>query len=187
MLISLLPFSAQAGTGGGEYAPMLSAGVNFYSGDTGKSLTGALGYLLSLKAEKRKNFLRPFAAAEFEYSSGTASVGAASPSFTLMGGGFRGGVDMFVFTTGRFQVFLGGAGVLSWHMLKMPSPPAGTEPNTQGISYGYEAGAGVEMRLGSAEGNAIRIETTYSSISSNLAEISGFQLTGFKFLIGIVY
>ncbi|MCM2322869.1 MAG: hypothetical protein NDJ90_06370 [Oligoflexia bacterium] len=181
-----MPSGALA-AGGGEYAPVMGLGFKFFNGDTGKSLTGAQAYGLHFRAEKRRGWLRTFADAEFEYSGGTASVGTESPTFSLYGGGFLGGANIFVFTTGRFQAFFGGAGVLAWHMLKLTPAPSGVEPNTQGLSFGYEVRAGVDMRLGSADGNAIRLESGYSAVTSRIGGQSGFQLAGFKFVLGLVY
>lgn len=185
--LGLLPVNGFAAGAGGEYAPIAAPGIIFHAGDAGKSLTGASGYLLRLGAEKRKGFLRPNARLEIEYSSGTASVGDSEPDFTLFHGGFHGGLNLFIFTTGRFQAFVGGAGVASWSQLQLTSPPDGVEENTQSLSFGYETSAGVDMRLGSAEGNAIRLESSFYSVSSGLAGEGSFQLQGFKFLLGIVF
>ena len=173
--------------GGGEYAPILETGVNFHSGDTGKSISGSNEYVVTFRAEKRKGMWRPTIAADLGYASGTASVGAESPSFTMMGAGFLGGVHLFPFTTGRFQPFVGGSGILAWNFMKLATPPTGVEPNTQGLSLGYEISAGVDLRLGNVEGNALRIHGGLWSATSSLAGVSGFQLTGFRLSLGVAY
>lgn len=172
---------------GGEYAPILQTGINFHTGDTGKSLTGATGYVVTFRAEKRKGIFRPSMAADLNYASGNASIGSDTPTCTLMGLGFLGGVHIFPFTTGRFQPFFGGSGVFSWAFMKLPSPPTGVEPNTQGLAFGYEISAGVDLRLGNVEGNAVRIHGGLWNVTSSLGGVSGFQLTGFRFLLGIAY
>lgn len=187
LLSEMIGPQAYAAGGGGEYAPVLGFGYKFFNGDTGKSITGSPGYVLHFRAEKRRGWLRTFADAEFEYSSGTASVGADAPGFSLFGGGFLGGANVFIFTTGRFQAFFGGAGVLAWHMIKLSPAPSGVEANTQSLSLGYEVRAGVDMRLGGADGNAIRLESGYSAVTSSLGGQSGFQLKGFTFVLGLVY
>ena len=175
------------GSSGGDYAPVLDLGINFYTGTTGKSLTGSTGYFFNFRAEDSKGFFRPHAAMELSYSGGQASIGSDTPSSTMFGAGFLAGVHLFAFSTGRFQPFVGGNGVFAWNYLKMTSPPSGIEPNTEGLSFGYEASAGVDMRFGSSEGNALRIKSGYWAVTSKLAGMSGFQLSGFRITIGIVY
>ncbi len=175
------------GASGGEYAPIIEVGANFHTGDTGKSITGASEYVVSFRAEKRKGRFRPTVAADLGYARGNASIGTHSPAFTMLGAGFLGGVHVFPFTSGRFQPFFGGSGILGWNFLKLPAPPTGVEPNTQAISLGYEISAGVDLRFGNIEGNAIRIHGGMWSASSSLAAVSGFQLTGFRLTFGLSY
>lgn len=176
-----------AGAGGGLYAPILVAGPHFFAGDAGTSLTGATGYSLIFAAENRKGFFRPNIAAEFQYASGLASIGSASPSCSLFGTAFAPGVHLVPLDVGRFQPFLGGAGLIAWHYMKLPTPPTGTPANSEGLGFGYEITAGVDIRLGSIEGNALRLQGGFWSLSSSLADVSGFQLSGFRFGIGVVY
>ncbi|OFZ22230.1 MAG: hypothetical protein A2X94_01875 [Bdellovibrionales bacterium GWB1_55_8] len=184
----LVPSGAfAAGGGGGLYAPIVELGANMHTGDSGKSISGAMTYVVTFRAEKRKGMFRPSIAADLGYTSGTASIGAELPGFTMMGAGFLGGIHVFPFTTGRFQPFFGGSGVLAWNFLKLPTPPAGTEPNTQGLSLGYQASAGVDLRFGNLEGQAIRIHGSLWSVSSSLAGVSGFQLAGFRLTLGVSY
>lgn len=186
VIACVAPFCAQA-AGGGVYAPILELGANFHTGDSGKSITGANTYQVTFRAEQRKGMLRPSVAADLGYTSGTASIGADLPAFTMMGAGFLGGVHLFPFTSGRFQPFFGGSGVLAWNFLKLPAPPAGIEPNTQGMSLGYQISAGVDLRFGNIEGRAVRVHGSLWSVNSKLAGISGFQLAGFRLSLGITY
>jgi hypothetical protein len=179
---------ALAGSAGGEYAPIVELGLLFHTGTTGTSITGTNGIGLSLSAEKRKKFIRPFGAFEFERASGLASVGDATPSYALYRGGFQGGIHFFPISGGRFDPFIGGGGHLSWATLQLTSPPEGVEPYTNGLAFGYQVSAGVDMRLGgTSDGNAIRIKSGYYSVTSNLAGISGFQLHAFRISIGVAY
>lgn len=184
-LSSTLTFAG--GGNSGEYAPIIEVGTNFYTGNTGTSITGALGYQATFRAERRKGNFRTTMAADFSYAMGSTTVSESTSDFSLMGVGFLGGIHFFPFLTGRFQPFLGGSGVCSWNFLKLAAPPTNIEPNTQGMAYGYELAAGVDLRFGSSEGNAIRLKGTIWNISSTLAGVSGFQLTGFRLMIGIVY
>jgi len=190
MLIGLLGFVIPAATfaaGGGIYAPIMEAGINFHSGETGKSITGSYEYFMTFRAESRKGIWRPTVAADLVYSRGNASIGAELPSFTMMGAGFLGGVHLFPFPTGQLQPFFGGSGVLAWNFLKLATPPTGIEPQTQGLSLGYEISAGVDLRFGRAEGRALRIHGGLWNVSSSVAGVSGFQLTGFRISLGVTY
>jgi hypothetical protein len=171
----------------GEFSPIVEGGVNFHTGELTKSLNGATSYFVSLRAEKNKGFLHLQEAAEVEFGSGTAYVGSAQPSFTLLSGSYVLGAYIFPFGEGRIRPFLGGNGVMGWSQLKLSNSPAGVDPNTQGIVFGYELSAGVDIRTGSSEGTAIRVRTGYWSTSGTLAGQTGFQLPGFRFSLGLVF
>jgi hypothetical protein len=187
LLALLAPGLAFSAGGGGEYAPIIGAGLHFYAGDTGKSLTGQSGYFLDLQAEKRKGVIRPSILAELSISSGTASIGTAEPSYSMYGSAFLAGANVFIFTQGRFQPFIGGFGVASWSMLKLSSAPAGVEENTTSLGFGYEIVTGADLRFGSADGRAVRIQGGFWSSTSGLGGVSGFQHSGFRLQLGIVY
>lgn len=194
MLSSSYSFAAGTGAGGGgggggsaSFAPIVLAGVKFYSGDSGKSLSGAMEYIVSFRAEKRKGIIRPTMAVDLGYSLGSASINADTPSFQMMSAGFLGGIHIFPSATGRLQPYLGGSGVLAWNYLRLPSPPSGIEPNTQGLALGYELCAGVDLRFGRIEGSALRIHGSLLTVTANLAGITNFQLTGFRLAVGMTY
>lgn len=189
-LILLILFSSPSfakGGGASEFSPVAEIGVNFHTGLTGKSMTGALGQFVTFRAEGRKGFVRMQAASEVQTAVGKASIGAETPSGTLYGSGFLGGVHIFVIPVGRIQPFFGGSGVYAWHYLKITTPPTGVEPQTQTMSFGYEASAGVDIRTGGVEGNAIRIRSGYWNVTGKLGGVSGFQLHGFRIAIGVVW
>jgi hypothetical protein len=179
---------AYARGGGGDYAPIFQLGTNFHSGKTGQSLTGLIGYDLDLRSEKRMGFFRTSFAMNLEFASGAASIGTATPSGTMFGGAFLGGFNLFPFNNGRFQPYLGASPVLSWNILKLTGPPTGVEPNTQSLGYGYQLNVGVDFRFGNVDGNAMRLESSFWSVSAmNLGGQAGFELTGWRFGVGLVY
>lgn len=186
LTLIVIGISAQS-TRAGEYSPVLEGGLEFYTGDPNKSNSGALGYLVSLSAEKRRGFIRYNAIAEFQYSKGTAMLGGATPDYTLYGTSFGLGAHLVFMSESKFQPFVGGEGIFAWHFLKMPSPPAGIDINTAGMSYGYELTAGCDLRLWSTDGRALRIRGGYWAVKGNIANQTGFDLTGFRFTIGVVY
>ncbi|MEK6579936.1 MAG: hypothetical protein AABZ55_11970 [Bdellovibrionota bacterium] len=171
----------------GDYSPILEGGLEFYTGDPAKSNSGAQGYVVSLSAEKKREFIRYNVAAEFQYSSGTAMLAGATPSYTLYGTAFALGAHFVFMSDNKFQPFVGGEGVFGWHFLKMPAPPSGIDINTSGLSYGYEVTAGCDLRLWSTDGRALRLRGGYWAVKSQIANQSGFDLTGFRFTIGVVY
>lgn len=187
LIVSLLASQAAHARGGGQYAPVAEMGVNFHAGETGKSLTGAFGYFLTFRAEDRKGFFRPTIAAELQSAVGKASVGTSKPNFTMYGFSFMPGCHLFGFPVARFLPFVGANAILGWNFLSLKGQPASVEPYTQGISYGYEVSAGVDIRPGSSEGYALRIRSGYWWAQAGLAEISGFQLHGFRITMGMVW
>jgi hypothetical protein len=171
------------------YAPIAEAGVNFYTGPKAGSAAGALGYFLNFRAEPRKGFTRWHVAAQFDYASGKAWINNSQVSFTGYGAAFLPGVHFFAYSDGRFQPFFGGEAIVAWNYIKTPPPGTGANaPQTQGYGFGYELTVGVDMRLGSLEGNALRLRSGYWNVTnSNLAGASTFTFSGFRFCIGVVY
>ncbi len=179
--VALLPLSARAA----DVLAVLEGGVMFHSGEQEKSLAGSFGQFLSLRAEKKKGFLRPQAALEIQKSGGKASILSAEPSYSLWGTAFMAGVHLFPFQEGKFRPFVGGSGVFSWHYMKLTEGPEGSKPQTQSFSFGYEAIAGVD--IGKSTEQAYRIRGALWSVTSALGGVSGIQLNGFKFSIGYVF
>jgi hypothetical protein len=183
-LFVLAPLSAQAG----EYASLVELGTKFYSGTTTPSATGAYGFFLDLRAEKKKGFFRPTAAAEIEYAMGTARFSDDDlPTFTMMSGSFVGGINLFLFSESQILPFLGASGVLGWNVLKLTGQQAGVEANTQGLAYGYEISAGCDLRKSAGADDGIRVRTSFWQTSSTLAGAAGFQLSGWRISIGLMF
>ncbi|MBI4924452.1 MAG: hypothetical protein HY843_00895 [Bdellovibrio sp.] len=175
------------GKAAGEYAPAMDMGVAFFTGTSGKSMTGALAEYFNFRAEDRKGFFRPQAAMEILTAVGKASIGTDTPSASLYNASFIVGVHLFPFTAVRFAPFVGGSGVVGWGYLKMGSPPSGVEANTQSIVYGYELTAGVDLRTGSLDGAAIRIKSGLYVTSGKLGGVSSFMLQGFRISLGMIW
>lgn len=171
----------------GDQTSIFSLGIHMYSGEAKKSATGSSGYLMQFQNERKKGFFRPTFSAELQMATGTASLASATSSFTLYGAGFLGGFNLFFIQEGGFQPFFGACPVLAWNLMKLGSPPTGVDENTQGLAFGYELHAGLDWRPGSADGRAMRIQSTYYQASSTLAKVSGFQLGGFRFSLGFTF
>ena len=170
-----------------ETSPVIEIGATLYAGDTGKSITGATGFFVGFRAEKNRGFFRPTIALKIDYATGEASIGADAPRFSLFGADFPVGFNLFFFDDGKFLPFVGASGVIGWNLLRLASPPAGVEPYTKSLAFGYEVNAGGDLRLGSLKGNAFRIRGSYWAVTSTLAGISGFQMNAFQISLGIVY
>lgn len=168
----------------GDYSPILELGTNFHSGATGKSLKGGLGYLFAFRSERKKTLLRPTVALEIASDIGKASIGAAEPTATVFTGDFAAGCNFFAFGDTRFAPFFGVHGHIGWALMKMTSPPAGVEPHTQGLAFGYELTAGVDLR---GNEGAFRIRTGMYNVNSTLAGVSGFALSGWRFTLGYAW
>ncbi len=167
--------------------PVMELGGQFYAGDEGKSLRGAKAYSASFRSEVDRGRLRGIVAAQFDYSAGDASVGTDTLAYKMYGGSFVPGYSMYFFKEGYFQPFFTAAGIVGWNFLSLTSPATGTEPYTQGFSYGYEISSGVDIRFQRSRSRAYRLKCAYTSLSGSVAGLSGFQLSGIKFVIGIVF
>lgn len=167
--------------------PVMEVGGQFYAGEEGKSLRGAKAYAASFRSEVDRGRLRGIVGAQFDYSSGDASVGTDTLPYTMYGGSFVPGYSVYFFRDGYFQPFFTAAGIVGWNFLSLTSPSAGTEPYTQGFSYGYEISSGVDIRFQRSRSRAYRLKCAYTSVSGNVAGLSGFQLSGIKFVLGIVF
>lgn len=188
VLFLLAGFAMPSAYAAGKTAtlPLVLGGIGFFNGKTGKSFTGSNEYFLVFGAEEKTGNLRYNVGMDFEYSSGTASVGTDTPKYSLFGAGLLPGFHIFPFSDGKFQPFLGLHGVGAWHYMSMAAPPTGVEPNTQSFSFGYQISAGVDIRPGGG-GRALRVMSALSSVSSTLAGVSGMDLFAFRFALGIVY
>lgn len=167
--------------------PIVESGFEFMGGDTGKSLTGANSYFLGFRAEEDRGFFRTSIGFEIPFSSGTTTIGSSTPAYSIWGARFSPGFALFPFKEGHLMPFLAGSGILAWHQLQLTNPPAGTEPNTQALAYGYEIAAGIDVRFGSKEGRAFRLRGSLINLSTTLGGVSGFKLQGVQFSLGYVF
>lgn len=172
---------------GGLYAPVVEGGYAKHTGTTGSSITGMPGYVLILGSEGRKGFFRPRLGFDLEMSSGTTTIGSSTVDYSMWGANFILGSHFFVFQTGRFLPFIGGGGLIGWNYLSLTAPPTGTEPYTHGLAFGYEISGGIDMRFGSAAGNAVRLRGSYSKPAGSLGGISGFSTEAWRILLGVVF
>lgn len=181
--MALSPAIAQAG----DYVAIPILGAHKYAGADGKSPAGSLGYFFDFQTQKKKELIRPTYLASLTYTNGNVTIDETKYAFSLFGAAFQAGFNIFLFKEGIFQPYIGGGGMIAWHQMAMPSPPDGTDTNTQSLSFGYAVNAGVDMRFGSADGNALRIQSSHWILNSKLGGISGFQLSGWRIGIGIVF
>jgi hypothetical protein len=171
----------------GDYLSLTELGVKFYSGTKTPNMTGAYGFFVDLRAEKKKGIFRPQTAVELEYSMGTARFSDSnSPTFTMMSGSFLGGVNLFIFNDALFLPFVGANGILGWSVLKLTGQQAGVEANTEGLAYGYELSAGCDLRKSASAEGAVRVRTSYWQTTSTLAG-AGFLLSGWRLSFGISF
>jgi hypothetical protein len=172
----------------GEYASIGELGVKFYSGNVTPNLTGSYGFFLDLRAERKKGIFRPDMAAELEYATGTARFDDSDkPTFSMMGGSFLGGLNIFMFSESQLLPFFGANALLGWNVLKLTGQKAGVEANTEGLAYGYELNAGCDIRKSAGADEAFRVRTGYWWSTSTLGGASGFQLSGWRISVGYVF
>lgn len=175
--------------GGSPAAPALELGYKFFNGPNVASsskgnLQGSSAYVLLFRAENRRNVIRVHAAAQFEYASGSAPVTGptASDAYTMYGASFLPGFYLYPFRDGRMQPFIGGSGIAGWYMMKLANA------YTQSLSFGYEIGAGVDMRFGGGGGRILRVRSAFTNHSASLGgNTQGVTLNGFLISLGLPY
>jgi hypothetical protein len=167
-----------------EYSPIASLGMMTHSGKPAVSIAGAKSYSVALSSEKSKGVFRPKSIAELQYGKGDYKSDSSEFPFTLMGADFMFGFNIFVFKEGQLQPYFGAAGSLGARSMALTVPDdSALTAQSMGLAFGYEVAAGCDIRLGSSEGSAFRVEGTYSSKSSSLAGTS-LRLDGFRFSLG---
>ena len=185
----LVGLPAWAGGTAAPASPALEFGMRTFNGPNQTSgsqgnLSNSRGYFINFRAENRKDIFRLNAAAQFEFASGTAGVTAptASDSYSMYGGAFLPGFFVYPFVQGRFQPFLGAAGLVGWYIMNL------TNVYTQGLSFGYEVTAGVDMSGGNGAGKIYRLRSAYASHSASLGgNTSGVSLSAFILSLGVAY
>jgi hypothetical protein len=188
VFFALLPISGWCGTSGTVASPAVEGGLRMFNGPnvatgTAGNLSGAKGYFLNFRAESRKDMFRLNAAAQFEMASGTAGVTApsASDAFSMYGAAFLPGFFVYPFQAGRLQPFAGAAGLVGWYIMNL------SNAYTQGLSFGYEVSAGVDLSSGGA-GKIFRLRSAYASHSASLGgNTSGVSLSAFLVSLGVAY
>lgn len=164
---------------------LIDLGIAMYGGSTGKSLggsgTASTGFFVHFQAQSRKGPFRPNVGSRIELGSGTASVGSDKPSFTIWSGEISPGIELLPFKTSYVAPFIGLSGILGWSALT-------TTTTTQALTFGYSISAGAEIRKkANPDAQAIRLMTSYRSLSGKLANTAGFQLNAVLFSIGMVF
>lgn len=180
--------SSWAGVGGTVASPAVELGLRMFNGPnqatgTAGNLSGAKGYLLNFRAESRKDVFRINAAAQFEMASGTAGVTApsASDAFSMYGAAFLPGFFVYPFSAGRMQPYLGAAGLVGWYIMNL------SNVYTQGLSFGYEVCAGVDLSSGGAS-KIFRLRSAFASHSASIGgNTSGVSLSAFILTLGVAY
>ncbi|MCC7440921.1 MAG: hypothetical protein IT285_04775 [Bdellovibrionales bacterium] len=167
--------------------PIVQVGTSFYGGPDRGSLSGMQGFHGLLRALPKRGLLRWTLAVEFDYGTGAVKVSGDDYAADLFGGGVLTGVQFHPFYEGRVLPYLSLEGLLGWHLLRLGGATGSTEPISSGITYGAVISAGADLRLGSLQGNALRLETGAILGWSDLAGVSGFRITGFRISIGIVW
>jgi hypothetical protein len=169
--------------------PALELGYKFFNGPNTASgsqgnLQGSSAYVLNFRAENRRNVIRIHTAAQFEYASGSAPISSstASDSYTMYGAAFLPGFYVYPFREGRVMPFIGASGIAGWYMMNV------SNAYTQSLSFGYEIGAGVDLRVGTGNAKTWRVRSAFTNHSASLGgNTSGVSLNGFMLSLGMAY
>jgi hypothetical protein len=167
--------------------PLLEGGMQMYTGADGKSLTGNNGYFVLFRAEGMRGHLRPFVGAQFDYSRGDTSIDGTATPFTLYGGSFMPGYNLFLFREGALQPFFGVAGALGWNFLHLTAAPDSVDAFTQGFAFGYEVSAGVDIRFKRSSASALRLRCGIWNYRAMIGGSSSFGLNGYRFAAGFIF
>ncbi len=167
--------------------PVMELGYHFHTGkEAGPSLTGAKGYSLVFISEDTKDNFRPHAGAEFDFSSGNMFINSEEYTYSLYGANFVPGVSFYIFSEGYFQPFISGSGIIGWHYASLSDPPGDVEKQTQGLSFGYELSAGIDIRGKQSDATAFRLKGSVVTLSSTITGKTT-DMGAFKFSVGIVF
>ncbi|MBU6375745.1 MAG: hypothetical protein KGQ59_07105 [Bdellovibrionales bacterium] len=175
--------------GGSPAAPALELGYKIFNGPnvvsgTAGNLQGSKAYLLLFRAENRRNLIRVHAAAQFEYASGTSPITAptAADAYTMYGASFLPGFYLYPFRDARMQPFIGASGIAGWYTMKL------SNAYTQSLSFGYEVGAGVDLRFGGGGGRLLRVRSAFTNHSASLGgNTQGVNMNAFLISLGLPY
>lgn len=177
--------SAQADA---DFKPIFVGGVTYYSGSNTKSLVSSSEKFISLTGEQAARRLRATAAADFGVSSGTAYFGTDTPKYSMFSASLAPGLFLFPFKDSSFQPFFGGKGVFGLQRFSMGSPPTGLSASSQGFHFGYEVAIGIDLRFKKGDrGTAVRLYGAVRSIHGTVAGQSSYDLSGFRFGVGLVF
>jgi hypothetical protein len=186
--LSLVGGEVAAQAGGQAANPALELGYKFFNGPNVASgsqgnLQGSNAFVLNFRAENRKNVIRIHAAAQFEYASGKGPLDGTSASpYTMYGASFLPGFYVYPFQEGRVMPFIGASGIAGWYMMNASSV------YTQSLSFGYEIGAGVDMKFGTGGARTYRVRSAFTNHNASLGgNTSGISLNGFMLGIGVAY
>lgn len=186
--LSLLAGGITAHAGGQPANPALELGYKFFNGPNVASgsqgnLQGSSAYVLNFRAENRSNVVRIHAAAQFEYASGSGPLDATNKSsYSMYGAAFLPGFYVYPFQDGRVMPFIGASGIAGWYMMNASSV------YTQSLSFGYEIGAGVDMKFGTGNARTYRVRSAFTNHSASLgSNTSGISLNGFMLSLGVAY
>lgn len=186
-LLVLLFFVSTVSYGAsGRAVPSFELGMIFHSGADNQSLGRGIGFFTVFRAEPKRGFFRPHIGVELDYNTGQASFAGTTSNFTTLGGGFLAGFNLHPFKEGRFLPFIGAEGVASWQYLVL-SNPGSLLSRSSSLFFGFEAVAGADLRFWSIDGRAIRVKTGFLWTIGDINGMSGFQIQGVRFSLGILF
>jgi len=187
--LSMIVGEVTAHASGQPANPALELGYKFFNGPNvaagaAGDLQGSKAYVLNFRAENRRNVVRIHAAAQFEYASGTAPISAANATdaYTMYGAAFLPGFYVYPFQDGRVTPFIGASGIAGWYMMNL------SNVYSQSLSFGYEIGAGVDLRFGTGNARTWRVRSAFTNHSASLGgNAAGVSLNGFMLSVGMAY
>lgn len=174
--------------GGGDFKPIMVAGITNFSGDTKNSMVANTEKFLSLTGEQADRRLRFTVSSDFGTSSGSGYVNSRSVTYSILSVALGGGALLFPFKDSGFQPFFGFKGVFGLHRFSLTNPPGSLPESSQGFHYGWEVPIGIDLRFKrGGKGIALRVYGSIRSVTGSAAEQSGFNMGGFRLGFGLVF
>ncbi len=184
ILLALPSLAFGAGNIGGE-GPLLAIHAESLAGPDSASLSGSWTFAAGVKMRKGARFLKLNLGAFLSYTPGQILIANTSYAATGFGGELVAGCAFIPVAKGPILPMLEGNLTLGGNLLRIGTPPPGTDSGTLGLTYGVQLVFGVQFKLFDQPWQAGVIYSVKQA--SQLANISPFSLNSLAFELGWMF
>jgi hypothetical protein len=153
-------------------------------GESGKSLNGSFGYALSLKGNKGVGIVRSTLGGSFLYTPGEIRFTSGTRAAKVYSAEFTAGFLIVPMEENQISPYLELNGSFGTANLQVASPPSGIDSQSLSLTYGYQAGFGVQLPVSGK--SALRLSASYvKRAASKLASQNSFDLSSMTYSIAL--